>query len=64
MHAGKKTMQAYHRIRSEKVRICDRVRIIRGRKVENYRQDSREDEGRSVDYPIDGMELALMQMRI
>ena len=57
-------MQAYHRIRSEKVRNCDRVRIIGGRKVENYRQDSREDEGRSVDYPIDGMELALMQMRI
>ena len=60
MHAGKKTMQAYHRIRSEKVRSCDRVRIIGRRKVENYRQDSREDEGRSVDYPIDGMELALM----
>ena len=64
MHARKKTMQAYRRIRSEKVRTCDHVRIIGGRKVENYRQDSREDEGRSVDYPIDGMELALMQMRI
>ena len=64
MHAEKMTMQAYHRIRSEKVRSCDRVRIIGGRKVENYRQDSREDEGRSVDYTIDGMELAVMQMRI
>ena len=64
MHARKKTMQAYHRIRNEKVRSCDRVRIIGGRKVENYRQDSREDEGRSVDYPIDRMELAMMHMRI
>ena len=64
MHAEKRTMKTYHRIRRQKVRSCDRVRIIGGRKVENYRQDSREDEGRSVDYPIDGMELALMQMRI
>ena len=64
MHAEKMTMQTYHRIRSEKVRSCDRVRIIGARKGENYRQDSREDEGRSVGYPIDGMELALMQMSI
>ena len=64
MQAEKRTMKTYHRIRSEKVRSCNRVRIIGGRKVENYRQDSRKDEGRSVDYSIDGMELALMQMRI
>ena len=51
MHAEKKTMKTYHRIQSEKVRSCDRVRIIGGRKVENYRQDSREDERKSVDLP-------------